>query len=201
MFAYIEGTVAGKGLNEIVLDVMGVGWQVTCSANTVMKAPRGGETMRLYTVLSVREDGVELYGFSSLEEKAMFRRLTGVSGIGPKSAIGILGSLSLKDLTRAIMEGDVSALSRAQGVGKKTAQRMALELKGKVTDDELRQILGDEEAAAVQLSQKPDASSEVMVALQNLGYSAQEARDALARIPVRPEEPSELLRLALKNMG
>lgn len=201
MFAYLEGTVAGKGLNEIVLDVMGVGWQVTCSANTVMRAPRSGETMRLYTVLSVREDGVELYGFSSLEEKAMFRRLTGVSGIGPKSAIGILGSLSLKDLTRAIMEGDVSALSRAQGVGKKTAQRMALELKGKVTDDELRQILGDEEAAAVQLSQKPDASSEVMVALQNLGYSAQEARDALARIPVRPEEPSELLRLALKNMG
>ena len=201
MFAYIEGTVASKGLNEIVLDVGGVGWQITCSANTLMKAPPSGQVMKLHTILSVREDGVELYGFSSSEEKAMFRRLTGVSGIGPKSAIGILGSLSLKDLTRAIMEGDVTALSRAQGVGKKTAQRMALELKGKVSDEELRQILGDEEAADIRTEIGPDASDEVMIALQNLGYSVQEAKAALSRIPVRPEEPSELLRLALKNMG
>ncbi len=201
MFAYLEGTVASKGVNEVVLDVMGIGWQVTCSANTVMKIPAPGNTARLYTVLSVREDGVELFGFSSLEEKNMFRRLTAVSGIGPKSAVGILGSLSLKDLTRAIMEGDVTALSRAQGVGKKTAQRLALELKGQVTDEELRQILGDEAVTDFVREEKPDASAEVMLALQQLGYSAQEARYALAAIPVKPDEPSELLRLALKNMG
>ena len=201
MFAYLEGVIAGKGLNELILDVSGIGWQISCSQNTVMKAPANGQPFRVYTILSVREDGVELYGFSSPEEKAMFRRLTAVSGIGPKSAIGILGSLSLKDLTRAILEGDVTALSRAPGVGKKTAQRMALELKGKVTDEELKQILGDEEAATIQHTQASDTVTEVIEALQSLGYSAQEAKAALARIPVRPEEASELLRLALKNMG
>ena len=203
MFAYLEGAVAEKDLNTLVLDVSGVGWQITCSMNTLSKAPETGGVMKVYTHLSVREDGVELFGFASREERAMFRSLTQVTGIGPKTAVQILSSMPLRDLTRAVMEGDVTALSRAQGVGKKTAQRIALELKGKVSDDELRAILGDEagavSAAAVRTA-VPDYESDALAALQSLGYTPQEARKALDKCRGQTEDANELLRLALRSM-
>ena len=132
----------------------------------------------------------------------MFRQLTQVSGIGPKSAVSILSSMPLRDLTKAIMDGDVTALSRAQGVGKKTAQRIALELKGKVSDDELKAILG-EEAAAVSASAavQPDYVNDALAALQQLGYTAQEANRAVASVRNQTGDATELLRLALRNMG
>ena len=204
MFAYLEGTVAEKDLNTLVMDVGGVGWQVTCSMNTLNKAPGTGEKMRVYTHLSVREDGVELFGFVSREEKAMFRSLTQVSGIGPKTAVQILSSMPLRDLTRAILEGDVASLSRAQGVGKKTAQRIALELKGKVSDEELRAILGDEAGSVVSAAARaqavPDYVADAMAALQSLGYTAQEAQRALDKCRGQTDDANELLRLALRNM-
>ena len=204
MFAYLEGTVAEKDLNTLVLDVGGVGWQVTCSMNTLNKAPATGEKMRVYTHLSVREDGVELFGFVSREEKAMFRSLTQVSGIGPKTAVQILSSMPLRDLTRAILEGDVASLSRAQGVGKKTAQRIALELKGKVSDEELRAILGDEAGSVVSAAARaqavPDYVADATAALQSLGYTAQEAQRALEKCRGQTDDANELLRLALRNM-
>lgn len=203
MFAYLEGAVAEKDLNTLVLDVSGVGWQITCSMNTLSAAPETGAVMKVYTHLSVREDGVELFGFASREERAMFRSLTQVSGIGPKTAVQILSSMPLRDLTRAIMEGDVTALSRAQGVGKKTAQRIALELKGKVSDDELRAILGDEagtvSAASVRAA-APDYEADALAALQSLGYTPQEARKALDKCRGQTEDANELLRLALRSM-
>ncbi len=202
MFSYLEGRVAEKDLNTLVLDVAGIGWQLTCSMNTLQQAPETGAVMKVFTVLSVREDGVELYGFASREERSMFRQLTQVSGIGPKSAVSILSSMPLRDLTKAIMDGDVTALSRAQGVGKKTAQRIALELKGKVSDDELKAILG-EEAAAVSASAavQPDYVNDALAALQQLGYTAQEANRAVASVRNQTGDATELLRLALRNMG
>ena len=202
MFSYLEGRIAEKDLNTLVLDVAGIGWQLTCSMNTLQQAPETGAVMKVFTVLSVREDGVELYGFASREERSMFRQLTQVSGIGPKSAVSILSSMPLRDLTKAIMDGDVTALSRAQGVGKKTAQRIALELKGKVSDDELKAILG-EEAAAVSASAavQPDYVNDALAALQQLGYTAQEANRAVASVRNQTGDATELLRLALRNMG
>ena len=204
MFAYLEGTVAEKDLNTLVLDVGGVGWQVTCSMNTLNKTPATGEKMRVYTHLSVREDGVELFGFVSREAKAMFRSLPQVSGIGPKTAVQILSSMPLRDLTRAILEGDVASLSRAQGVGKKTAQRIALELKGKVSDEELRAILGDEAGSVVSAAARaqavPDYVADATAALQSLGYTAQEAQRALDKCRGQTDDANELLRLALRNM-
>ncbi|MBQ8137540.1 MAG: Holliday junction branch migration protein RuvA [Clostridia bacterium] len=201
MIAYLEGRVAEKGLNTLVVDVNGVGYLLTCSQNTIMKAPETGAAMRVYTYMAVREDAVELYGFQSREEKSMFLSLTGVTGIGPKSAVQILGSMPLRDLTRAVMEGDVTALSRAQGVGKKTAQRIALELKGKVSDYELKAILGDE-AASISAAAAPasDEAADAMLALQQLGYSSQEALRAIAKVRSQATDASELLRLALRNM-
>ena len=133
MYAYLKGVVADKGQNELVLDVNGVGYLLSVSMNTLQETPPQGETMKVYTYLSVREDAMELFGFATREERSMYLKLLSVSGIGPKLALAILSAMPLRDLTLAIVTGDATALSRAPGVGKKTAQRLALELKEKVS--------------------------------------------------------------------
>ena len=120
MYAFIEGEVCEKLNGSLVLLASGVGWQLNCSNNTLQAAPPLGEKMRCWTYLSVREDAMELFGFATREEKEMFLQLTSVSGIGPKTALGVLGAMPLRDLNLAILLGDVSALSRAPGIGKKT---------------------------------------------------------------------------------
>jgi Holliday junction DNA helicase RuvA len=129
----------------------------------------------------------------------MFRSLTQVSGIGPKTAVQILSSMPLRDLTRAIMEGDVTALSRAQGVGKKTAQRIALELKDKVSQAAVSATVPSENYPAPALS--PDAVSEAIEAMIALGYSSTEARNAISQIKDQTDKPEELIRLALRAMA
>ena len=133
MYAFIEGQVCEKGNGFLVILAAGVGWQLNCSNNTLQAAPALGEKMRCHTVLNVRDDAMELFGFATKEEKQMFLQLTSVSGVGSKTALGLLGAMPLRDLNLAILLGDVAALSRAPGIGKKTAQRIALELKEKVT--------------------------------------------------------------------
>jgi Holliday junction DNA helicase RuvA len=135
MYAYISGRVAEKGSGELIIETGGVGYALQCSMTTLSQAPATGENMRCYTYLSVREDAMDLFGFATKEEKAMFLRLTSVSGIGPRTALGVLGSMPLKDLHLAILTGDLNALSRAPGVGKKTAQRITLELKDQITQE------------------------------------------------------------------
>ena len=124
MYAFIEGQVCEKTNGSLVLLAAGVGWQISCSNNTLQAAPAQGETMRCYTVLNVREDAMELYGFATKEEKRMFLQLTSVSGVGAKTALGLLGAMPLRDLNLAILLGDINALSRAPGIGKKTAERV-----------------------------------------------------------------------------
>lgn len=119
MYAFIEGEVCEKTSGQLVLLAAGVGWQLSCSNNTLQAAPPVGQKMRCYTSLSVREDAMELFGFATREEKEMFGQLTSVSGIGPKTALGVLGAMPLRDLNLAILLGDVNALSRAPGIGKK----------------------------------------------------------------------------------
>ncbi len=198
MIAYLEGTIAEKGANELILDVMGVGYLLTCSMNTLQQAPQKGETMRVYTYMSVSEDNVSLYGFSSREEKRMFTQLTSVSGIGPRTAVNILGSMPLRDLSLAIVTGDITALSRAPGIGKKTAQRIALELKELVTKESLS-FAPDVAAAAMPV--QDDAVREALAALQTLGYSAVEAAQAVSKVKDQTEKPDELVRLALRHMA
>ena len=141
MYAYLNGKVAEKGPNSLVIDVNGVGYLLSVSMNTLQETPPIGENMKVYTLLSVREDAMELFGFASQEEKKMFSRLLAVSGIGPKVALSILGAMPLRDLTLAIVTGDITSLSRAPGVGKKTAQRIALELKEKVDESDLKEAI------------------------------------------------------------
>ena len=199
MYAFIEGIVCEKLNSALVLLASGVGWQLSCSNNTLQAAPPVGERMRCFTYLSVREDAMELFGFATREEKEMFLQLTSVSGIGPKTALGVLGAMPLRDLNLAILLGDVTALSRAPGIGKKTAQRIALELKDKISQASVSAAVPAETVSAPALSS--DAVSEAVEALIALGYSSTEARNAVSRVRDQTDKPEELIRLALRAMA
>ncbi len=198
MYAYLNGHVAEKGPNSLVIDVGGVGYLLSVSMNTLQETPPVGEAMKVYTFLSVREDAMELFGFSSAEEKSMFSRLLTVSGIGPKVALSILGSMPLRDLTLAIVTGDITTLSRAPGVGKKTAQRLALELKEKVDQSDLDYAPS---AGGPLTAVQEDAAQEALAALQALGYTAAEAARAVSQVRGQSDSANELVRLALRNMA
>ena len=199
MYAFIEGKVCEKNAGELILLAGGVGYQINCSMNTLAAAPALGETMRCYTYLSVREDAMELFGFASREEKRMFLSLTGISGVGPKMALALLGSMPLKELNLAILLGDVTALSRAPGIGKKTAQRIALELKDKVSQEDVSAVsIGG--AAPVQ-SMAADCVTEALEALQALGYTPAEARNAVQSVRDQSDKTDELIKLALRSMA
>ena len=200
MYAFIEGEVCEKLNGCLVLLAAGVGWQLNCSNATIQAAPPVGEKMRCYTYLSVREDAMELFGFATREEKEMFTLLTGVSGIGPKTALGVLGAMPLRDLNLAILLGDVNALSRAPGIGKKTAQRITLELKDKITQADVSAAAAAPSGAAVPL-QAGGAVAEAIEALVALGYSSTEARNAVSQIKDQTDKPEELIRLALRTMA
>ncbi|MDO5436038.1 MAG: Holliday junction branch migration protein RuvA [Clostridia bacterium] len=202
MYAFIEGEVCEKTNGSLVLLAVGVGWQISCSMTTLQAAPALGQTMRCYTFLSVREDAMELFGFATKEEKEMFLQLTSVSGIGPKTALGVLGSMPLRDLSLAILMGDVNALSRAPGIGKKTAQRIALELKDKITQADVS-AAADSGSAGGTAAVLPvtDSVMEAVEALTALGYSSSEARGAIAKVKDQSDRPEELIRLALRSMA
>ena len=199
MYAYINGIVAEKSHNELVIEAGGVGYSLFCSLNTLQNAMPVGEMMRAYTYLNVTQDGVTLFGFGTKEERNMFLRLTTVSGIGPKTAIGILGSMSMRDLTLAIVMGDTAALSRAPGIGKKTAQRIALELKEQINSNEIEGLSGVAATATTALRSN-DPVTEAMLALQSLGYNQGEAMQALAAVKDKSDQADELVRLALRGM-
>ena len=198
MYAFIEGQVCEKGMHELVILAGGVGYRIACSMNTLQAAPSVGETMRCHTILSVREDAMELFGFATKEEKRMFQQLTGISGVGPKLALAILGSMPLRELNMAILLGDITALSRAPGVGKKTAQRIALELKDKISQEDVQTTSGG--AAPVALA-STDNVAEALEALVALGYTSTEARNALSHVKDHSGTPDELIRLALRAMA
>ena len=142
MIALLEGTIVEKSAGEVILLTGGVGFRLLCSVNTLAALPPAETRCRLFTHMSVREDALELYGFATREERELVRHLISVSGIGPKSALGVLGSLPIAELRMAILTGDVAMLSRAPGVGKKTAQRIALELKDRLTQEALAHACG-----------------------------------------------------------
>ena len=198
MIDFVEGTVAGKSQGEIVVNAGGVGFLLLCSNATLSAAPAAGEKWRCYTVLNVREDAMELFGFSSRQEREMFRRLCQVTGIGAKTALGILSGLPLRELSVAIVTGDVNALSRAPGIGKKTAQRIILELKDKVEQGDLAGIPG---AAAAAPAASAGPAREAQEALMALGYTSAEAARAVSLVRDQADTTDRLVMLALRQMG
>lgn len=204
MIAMVKGILMEKAEGEaIVMTSGGLGMRVMCSMTTLSALPAAGVECTLYTHMSVREDAMELFGFAQREERDMFRRLISVSGIGPKSALGVLGSMPISDLRLAILTGDAAALSRAPGIGKKTAQRISLELKDKLAQDALGGTAGLEDFVVTTDSAAPvqDAVSEAMLALKSLGYTPQEAANALKGVKGQADTPDELIKLALRHMA
>lgn len=194
MYAHIDGVLAEKGADALVIDCGGVGYELICSRTTISAAPRVGERMKCFTVLSVREDALELFGFATREEKALYEKLRAVSGIGPRTALNMLSALSVRELSVAIVTGDVNAISRAPGVGKKTAQRVVLELREKIDNAAL------EGAAALPASAVTGPVGEAIEALMALGYSAQDAQRAIAAVSDSADSVDKLVLMALRGM-
>ena len=168
MYNYIQGKIVDKTLTAIVVDNNGIGYEIGVSGNTLMDVDMG-EIVKIYTYLYVREDEMSLYGFSRLEEKKLFMRLIDISGIGPKLAMQILGGYDLKTLTVAIASGDSKTLCKIKGLGKKTAERIVLELKEQFKAHASLPLLEEN------LPSDPSDIDDAVFALTSLGLSKQEA--------------------------
>ena len=201
MFAYVNGFLEDTTVDNAVIDVNGFGINVRISADTASRLPGIGEEVRLYTYTYVKEDAFLLYGFLSRSDLEMFKLCITVSGIGPKGALAILSVMDADDLRFAIMSGDAKAISRAPGVGARTAQRLILELKDKLSlEDAFEQKLAKNDNP-VQNKAK-GAKNEAIEALVALGYSSSEALKALNGIEITDDtDVEDILKAALKNMA
>ena len=194
MIALLRGTLAYKSSDHVIIDVGGVGYRLFIPLSTFYSLPETGD-VSLFTHTHVREDALLLYGFLSMEEKELFGILISISGIGPKLAINILSHIPARDLKRAIASGDIKRLSSLPGIGKKTAERLVLELKDKVGP-----IHDLPEADEVQSNTSGgDISNDVISALINLGYKENQARKVLESMELAPGlTMEEALKGALK---
>ena len=203
MISYIRGTLAEKNEDSAVVEAHGVGYQIFVPVPVLSELPPLGESVKIYTYFSVREDGMSLFGFLSRQDLAMFKQLIGVNGIGPKSALGILSALRPDVLRMALASGDAKTISRAPGVGPKTAQRIILDLKDKIRPEDVL-AGGLEESLAVpeEISGVGQAGKEAVEALTALGYSAAEAAGAVKKVKITEEMTAEdVLKGALRHLA
>lgn len=200
MFAYLVGRVAGVTEDNLVLEVGQIGFNIKIPSSLPSLLPPIGEEVKIYTYTCVREDAFLLYGFLSQDDLDMFRLLITVNGIGPKGGLAILSAMSADDVRLAVLTQDVKAISKAPGVGAKTAQRLILDLKDKVSMEET--FVSRESAAyAAQAAGLSDARREAAEALAALGYSTSEAAQAVRKVENADEmDVEELLKAALKHL-
>ena len=193
MISYIRGILTEASGDGIVVEAGGIGYEIRVPLSVLERLPRLGDEVKIHTFLQVREDGVGLFGFLDRGELAMFKQLLGVGGIGPKGALGVLTALKPDDLRLAVISGDAKAIARAPGVGIKTAQRIILDLKDKVSMDD---ILPAADGSGPDSGGRGDAvlgaaAREAMEALTALGYSAMEASRAVGRVEVTGDMTAE----------
>jgi len=190
MIAGLHGTLESRGTNWAIIKVGGVSFQVYIPASTLNTLGAIGDEVHLHTHLHLKEDSLTLYGFASPQELELFQMLIGVSGVGPKASLAMLSTMNANDLALAIATGNVGLLDQVPGVGKKMADRLVLELKGKL------------ESAWVGAAVSGEGNAEVIAALVNLGYSPSEAASAVAAIPDSPGHTIEdKIRLALQHLA
>lgn len=169
MISFLIGTIEEKQENLLIMNVGGVGYELSVSSNTLQTLPMQGENIKIFTYMAVREDGVYLFGFSTKEERDIFFKLISVNGIGPKMAISILSGLALSDLIMAIINQDHKLLSKIKGLGKKTAERLCLELKDKLS------ISGNAENSSFEVDYDEDAVQMATETLISLGINKNDA--------------------------
>ncbi len=196
MIATLRGTLNQSGVDHLVLEVGGVGLLVYVPRPLLAGLGPPGSELFLHTLLIVREDALSLYGFANLDQRQLFERLLSVAGIGPRVALSLLSSGPPDELRLAIAQGDTARLARVPGIGKKTAERLVLELKGKLVTGSLPPVASGATPATVTLN------NELAELLASLGYSSAEASAAIAALPAEaPEELETRLRLALRFFG
>lgn len=199
MFYYLNGTLEHRDTNICVIDCAGVGYKLTVSLTTSSQlVNKIGEKIKLYTYLAVREDGIELFGFASNEERASFNQLISVSGVGPKAAMSILSTLTPDSLALAICTDDPKAIAKAQGIGAKTAARIVLELKDKISKDMMTLGAKTDTVSTAPIS---FASSEAAEALIMLGYDKATTMNVLRSIDPAITDVGEIIKAALKKLA
>ena len=191
MISYLSGKIKHKNDKFIILDVNGVGFQVFVAASTFEKIGNKQE-VALYTDLYFTENVLELYGFLTMEELEFYQQLLTVTGIGPKSALNIMSVAKVDEIKKAIIHGDASILTRVSGIGKKTAERLILELKNKIKI---------ETAEAGEINIENVGDNQAILALTKLGYSNIEAREALKEVDGKITKLEDRIKLALKMLG
>ena len=190
MIGKLTGTLADKNPPQLLVDCHGVGYEVDVPMSTFYNLPAVGERVSLLTHFVVREDAQVLYGFGSAGERQAFRQLIKISGVGPRTALSVLSGMSVADIAQAVTSQDAARLIKVPGIGKKTAERLLLELKGKLGAD-----LGPASASAAS-----DEQADILQALVALGYSDKEAAASLKALP-KDVGVSEGIRLALKALA
>ncbi len=193
MIGQLNGTILEKQPPQIVLDVAGVGYEVDVSMQTFYLLPALGEKIRLFTQLVIRDDAHLLFGFASKEERQTFRHLVKVSGIGAKTALGILSGLSSEELAHAIANDDVKLLSSVPGIGKKTAERLIVELRGKLI------VSSSFEDKTGLFAEDVSTTDDIVSTLLALGYNEREAKSAVKHVPAG-SDVSDGVRLALQQL-
>ena len=207
MFSYIKGTLEEYWEDTVVIESGGIGWNIHVPLSVLDRLPHVGEQMKVYTSFQVKEDSMTLYGFLSRQDLKMFNQLLGVNGIGPKAALGILSSLTPDDLRMAIIAEDAKAIAKAPGIGPKTAKRVILDLKDKISmDDVLGPMasgtdLGTGSGAAA-MAGLAEAAKEAVQALVALGYTNSEASRAVKQVEIVDGMTSEdVLKASLKHLS
>lgn len=191
MIAFVDGTIALKSGDHCLVDVNGVGYRAACSSQTLAALPNEGDRTRLWIFTYVREDTLALYGFATQGEQRIFEALLGVSGVGPKVALQLCSGFSPDAFRKALVTDDIATISSVPGIGKKTAQRILLELKEKLELPDLS-IVGS----------RPDVLSQARSALEHLGYSPGEVRAALGEVqPSAEDAVSDVVKSALKVLA
>ena len=197
MISYIKGIVADIEDNAVIIECGGIGYHIFTTPQILQEELRNGEDVAIHTYLQVKEDDMQLYGFTSRDDLRIYKLLISVNGIGPKAAMGILSGLSADEIRFAVLSDDVAAISKAPGIGKKTAGKLILELKDKMDlQDAFEQKLTNKSIGANNATN--GAQKEAVEALSALGYSASEALKAVRKVDSNSEDVSILLKEALK---
>ncbi len=195
MIGRLKGVLLEKQPPAILIDVQGVGYELEASMSTFYNLPECGETITLHTHMVVREDAQLLYGFFSPSERLMFRTLIKISGVGPKLALTILSGMSAEDFSRCILEGDSKALTQLPGVGKKTAERLVVELKDRIDKNDAISLPG----SATKIEKQANPVNDAVSALISLGYKAQQASQMIRSMDVDGKSTEEIIRAALQG--
>ena len=195
MFAFLTGTLEYKGNNIAIINCGGVGFEINVSETTIFELPEPGGVAKLYTYMAVREDAITLFGFASMEEKTAFLKLIGVSGIGGKMAIAILSAMPVPDLVDAIVSENTKLLSSVKGLGKKTAERLIVELKGGLDDLQLTMF------ATAKTSVVSSATNEAIDTLVAMGLTRMDATQIVKEVTSPNDKAEDIIKKSLKNMN